>query len=260
MVFIPIIVFFFMAIVDPGLATEVETGNKVEIEVGQENIVNQEQADQTKSSTGVSVSINSKSISPPGSFASGGQPTIPNGFVGHQGPGKEGWNIINTDIYKHLETLWSIKEAKKAVKGGGKIKSLYWRIPCPGSNFPRSKGVNVIFELNEETTLPPSAVPIGIVIVNGGEKTVLWHLVARAVLEASKKGATWLKIEKYDLATQQTSSASNIGLSGSGSKAGISAIAGLSGGSSYSRSGTESEPFLHAVAYGLAPSKSKKGE
>lgn len=259
MTFLLIIAFFFMTIVGPGLATELETGNKVGIEVGQENIMSQEQADETRSTAEISVSINSKSISPRGSFASGGQPVIPNSFVGQES-GKENWNIINTDIYKHLETFWSIKDAREAVKGGGKIESLYCKIPCPGHTPPRAKGVNVVFELDEETNLPPSAVPIGMVIVNGEGKTVLWHLVAQAVLEAGKRGATWLRIEKYDLVTQQTSSTSNIGLSGSGSKAGITGVAGLSGGASRSHSGSESEPFLHAVAYILAPSKSKKGK
>ena len=249
----------FLFIVDSGLATAAEVETETNVEVRQENIVNQEQAGQTGSSSGISISSSSTSVSQ-GAFSSGGQPIIPNAALGYGGPWKDNWNIIHRDIYKHFETFWSTREARKATKGGGKIKSLYCKLPYPGSTPPRSKGVNVIFKLNKETTLPPSAVPIGVVIVKGGEKAVLWHLVARAVLEASKRGATWLKINRYDLTPQLTSSTLGIGLAGSGSKVGISAVAGVTGGSAWARAATESKPFLQGVAYVLAPSNSEKGK
>lgn len=186
-------------------------------------------------------------------FPVGAQPQFPGFSPVYGGPWKEGWNIITTELYKLFETFWPVREAKEAQKGGGKIKSLYWEIPYRGSLLPPSSGVNVLFQINKDTTLPPSAVPIGVVIVKGDEKTVLWQLIARAVLEASKRGASYLNIEQYNYNPCIKSSSFGLGLASTG--AGINVAGDLSmvsgGGTGWAsaKAGPNTEPFIHAVAY-----------
>lgn len=249
-----ILSFIFINRAIVGMAADVSVPGKTEVNIDQTSELTQNQT--TYGSTSSSNLVYSPTTINQRGFSGGAQPQFP-GSVGYGGPWKESWNIISTDMYKLLETFWPATEAKKTCKRGEKTKALYWEIPYRGGHLtlPPSEGVNVIFKTNEETALPPSAVPVGVMTVKGGEKTVIWQLVARAVLEARERGASWLNIENYNYSPLVKSSSFGLGLAATG--AGINNggdLSGVSGGGTgwaRAKAGPITEPFIHAVAYVL---------
>ena len=242
---------FLFIFINRAIVGMADTPNETNLDIDQSTNLSQSQTSYGSTSESnlslATTTINQRA------FPIGAQPQFPNALPGYGGPWKENWNIISTDLYKLFETFWPVRKAKEDQKGGGKLKSLYWEIPYIGSILSESAGVNVIFETNEETTLPPSAVPIGVVIVKGGEKTVVWHLVARAVLEASKRGATWLNVELYNYVPRMESSSFGLGLATTGaainSAGDLSGVTGGGTGWARAKAGPITEPFVHAVAY-----------
>lgn len=248
-----ILSFIFVNSAMVGIAADVSVPDETKLNVNQTSNLTQSQT--TYGSTSSSNLVYSPTTISQRGFAGGAQPQFP-GSVGYGGPWKESWNVISTDMYKLMETFWSVRDVRRAKKGGGEIKALYWQVPSRGSSaLEPSGGVNVVFGLEGQTTLPTSSevVAIGAITVKGGEKATLWHLVGKAVLEASERGATWLKIEKYNYSPQIKSSSFGLGLATTGaginSSGDLSVVNGGGTGWAKAKAGPICEPFIHAVAY-----------